>query len=101
MKTILTIVATMMFAQVSFAADCELTISRKACAGKEIEAMKPYNGQNPTTEKSAAADAEACTKKAEKASKIIRKGTLTEKSVTAKFDGKDIGKSFTDNAECK
>jgi len=101
MKTILTIVLAMAFAQASFAGDCEIIISRKACAGKETEAMKPYNGQNPTSEKSTAADADACSKKAEKASKIIRKGTLTEKSVTAKFDDKDLGKSFTDKAECK
>lgn len=101
MKTILMIAATIAFAQMSFAGDCELSISRKACAGKETEALKPYNGQNPTTEKSTTADADACAKKAEKASKIIRKGTLTEKSVSAKFDGKDTGKSFTDKAECK
>lgn len=83
------------------AADCTITISRKACAGKETEAMKPYNGKNPTEETKKLDSEEACLKWGEKSSKIIRKGTLTEKSVTVKFDGKDLGKTFADKAECK
>ncbi|WP_413559315.1 hypothetical protein [Bdellovibrio sp. HCB209] len=102
MKTaLMTAVATMMMAQVAFAADCMITVDRKACAGKEVEALKPYNGKNPTEETKSLDSAEACEKWADKTSKIVRKGTLTEKKVTVKFDGKDLGKSFSDKAACK
>ncbi|WP_413288357.1 hypothetical protein [Bdellovibrio sp. HCB337] len=100
MKTTMMIAAMMLFAQASFA-ECELITTRKACPGKETEALKPYDGKNPTTEKVTADSEDACLKKAEKASKIIRKGTLTEKSVTAKFGGKDLGKTFSDKVDCK
>jgi hypothetical protein len=102
MKIFLLIAALVCTSQMSFAADCELTIDRSPCPGKETEAMKPYDGKNPTTEKAAGADTEeACLKKAEKSSKIVRKGTLSKKSVTAKLGGKDLGKTFTDEAACK
>lgn len=101
MKKTILIVSTLLMAQVAFAGDCTITTSRTACAGKESEALKPYNGKNPTDESKKMDNEEACLKWAEKSSKIIRKGTLTEKSVTAKFDGKDLGKTFADKAECK
>lgn len=87
--------------QMAFAGDCVLTTDRKACPGKEDAAFKPYNGKNPADESKKMDNEEACLKWAEKSSKIIRKGTLTSKSVTAKFDGKDLGKTFSDTAECK
>ena len=101
MKKTALIFSTLLMAQVAFAGDCTITTSRKACAGKESDALKPYNGKNPTDESKKMDNEEACLKWAEKSSKIIRKGTLTEKSVTAKFDGKDLGKTFSDKAECK
>lgn len=101
MKKTTLIVSTLFMAQIAFAGDCTITTSRKACAGKESEALKPYNGKNPTDESKKMDNEEACLKWAEKSSKIVRKGTLTEKSVTAKFDGKDLGKTFADKAECK
>jgi hypothetical protein len=102
MKTaLMTTVATLMMAQAAFAGDCTITVDRKACAGKETEALKPYNGKNPTEESKKLDSAEACEKWGEKSSKIVRKGTLTEKKVSVKFDGKDLGKSFSDKAECK
>ena len=81
-------------------ADCELTIDRTPCPGKEEAARKPYAGKNPTNEKTKAKDAAACEKDAEKAVKIIRKGTLTKKVVTSKFDGKDLPQK-EDSAACK
>jgi hypothetical protein len=100
MKSLLSLTAIIVVAQTSFAGNCELTIDRKACAGKETEALKPYDGKNPTSEKSLATDPDACMKKAEKTSRIIRKGTLMQKTVSGKFDGKALEKSFTDKADC-
>lgn len=101
MKKTTLIVALTLAGQFAFAGDCVLKTDRKACAGKEAEVLKPYNGKNPTEDKKSADSAEACEKMAEKGSKIVRKGTLSEKTVTASFDGKDLGKSFTDKSECK
>lgn len=101
MKRTALILATTLFAQLAFAGDCVITTDRKACAGKEAEVLKPYNGKNPTEETKSLADAGACEKLAEKSAKIIRKGTLAEKKVTAKFDGKDLGKNFSDKSDCK
>lgn len=85
----------------AFAADCELSIDRKPCPGKEAAAFKPYDGKNPTIEKKPkAGNAEACTKEGEAAAKIVRKGTLAEKIVTIKFDGKEVTKK-SDKSECK
>jgi hypothetical protein len=84
----------------AFAAECVISINRKACAGKETEAFKPYQGKETTEEKKSVADEAACKSMAEKAAKIVRKGTLTAKKVSAKFDGKDVG-TFEDKAECK
>ncbi|WP_374076754.1 hypothetical protein [Bdellovibrio bacteriovorus] len=101
MKKTTLIVSMLLMGQMAFAGDCVISIDRKACAGKETEAMKPYNGKNPTEETKKLDNEEACGKWAEKSSKIVRKGTLTEKIVSAKFDGKDLGKTFADKAECK
>lgn len=84
----------------AMAGECVITIDRKACPGKETDAFKPYNGKNPTEEKKSQDSAGACEKWAEKSAKIVRKGTLTEKKVTAKFDGKDV-KGSSDKADCK
>ncbi|MNL25937.1 hypothetical protein D3C87_1474390 [compost metagenome] len=101
MKKTTLIFALCLASQFAFAGDCVISIDRKACAGKETDAMKPYNGKNPTEETKKLDSAEACAKFAEKSSKIIRKGTLTEKNDSGKFDGKDLGKTFSDKAECK
>lgn len=105
MQTIVTILsvilAMMIMAPASFAGDCALSVQRTACPGKEAETLRPYEGKNPTTEKYSTADVAGCEKKADRASKIIRKGTLAQKTVTGKFDGKYLSKSFTDNADCQ
>lgn len=95
------IVAAFLAGSIAMAADeCNLSIDRTPCPGKEEEARKPYSGKNPTDEKTKAKDAEVCMKDAEKAAKIVRKGTLSKKIVTAKFGGKDLGKKEY-SAECK
>lgn len=92
---------TLLCATPAFAGECVLKIKRTACAGKEAEAYKPYMGKVETTEKKEAADEKVCGELAEKAAKIVRKGTLTAKDVMASFDGKDLGKTFSDKVECK
>lgn len=85
----------------SFAsAACEINIVREACPGKETEAFKPYGGKKATDEKGKATTADACLAEADKASKIVRKGTLSKKIATAKFDGKEVGKKES-TSDCK
>lgn len=100
-KMILTAMTTVLCASTVFAAECKIQIAREACAGKETEAFKPYDGKKETEEKKEMADEAACSKWADKSSKIVRKGTLTAKKVTGSFDGKDLGKTFEDKKDCK
>ena len=96
------IIATILLATSSvFAGECKISITRKACAGKEAEAFKPYNGKETTEEVKSQDSIEKCSAFAEKSAKIVRKGTLTQKIVKGTFDGKDLGKEFSDKAECK
>ena len=83
------------------AADCEITTQRTACPGKEQEVLKPYGGKNPTVEIKAAASPEACKTLAEESSKIVRKGTLQGKTVSATYnkDSKQTSK-FSDTSAC-
>lgn len=86
------------------AADCVLTIDRTPCPGKVAAARRPYAGVNPTREvKKNAADAATCAKEAENAAKIIRKGTLSAKKVTAVYGGVPVGRgrNFVDQAACR
>lgn len=99
--TILLISSILGFSTLASAGECELKIKRGACPGKEAEAYKPYMGKVQTSEKKEAADEKACLDLADKASKIVRKGTLNSKEVTASFGGKDLGKTFSDKAECQ
>ena len=102
MKTVkLAVIAALLCASNAYAGDCVVKIKRTPCPGKATEAFKPYNGKEETEEKKSLADAKACEAEAEKSSKIVRKGVLTQKRTVASFDGKDLGKSFTGNAECK
>lgn len=99
------IVALLVFSagQMAVAGDCVLTISRTACPGKQAEALKPYGGKETTEEKKSADDGAACAKAAEKAAKIVRKGVLSAKKVTATFGGAPVegGKTFSGEAACK
>lgn len=100
MKSLLAISLLSIFISTAFSGECVLSVDRKACAGKETDAFKPYQGKNPTEEKKSVSDEAACKSQAEKASKIVRKGVLTSKKVVAKFDGKDAG-TFEGVSECK
>lgn len=97
----LMIVATLLAGFTAHAGDCKISITRKACAGKETEAFKPYNGKETTEESKAQDDVGKCEAFAEKSSKIVRKGTLTEKIVKGTFDGKELSKTYSAKAECK
>lgn len=83
------------------ASECLLSITRTPCAGKEAEALKPYEGKATTEEKKKSPTADACAKAGEKAAKILRKGTLESKSVVASFDGAAVtGSPFSDKSAC-
>ena len=95
------ILLTALVSQLSFAAEkCVITTQRTACPGKEKEMLKPYKDKNPTVDEKEVKDAAECKAKAESDSKIIRKGTLAGKKITAKY-GKESFGPFEDKAECK
>jgi hypothetical protein len=110
-KFVSSMLVSALLASPSFAGICEITIDRKACPGKEKTAFEPYANKgigdvagacvkcNPTVEKKPAKDEAECKTKTEEASKIQRKGTLSEKSATGKMDGKTFG-PFTDKPGC-
>ena len=101
MKLFSLLILSTILAHSAVAGECSISVDRKACPGKESDALKPYDGKNPTEEKIAkATTAENCTKEGEKAAKIARKGTLAKKTVTISFDGKKIGEKSAES-ECK
>jgi hypothetical protein len=85
--------------QAAFAGDCVLNVTRQACPGKEEAAFKPYGGKPTSEEKKSADSADDCKALAAKAAKIVRKGTLVSKDVTAMFDGKPAG-TVSEKSEC-
>jgi len=95
------LVFALFYSQIAHAGVCELTIERIDCPGKKFEALQPFEGENPTHEKLKLETEAICLEKAEKPAKIIRRQVLSKKTVTAKFDGKDLGKTFTDSVPCK
>lgn len=101
MKSMKLVVVAILLTSNAYAGDCVIKIKRTACPGKSTEAFKPYNGKEETEEKKSANDQKVCETEAEKASKIVRKGVLSQKRTVASFEGKDLGKSFTGTAECK
>lgn len=85
----------------SLASPCEFITERKACAGLEDEAFRPYEGKNPTVDKTPFEDPKECLRKAEQFAKIVRRGVLSQKTVTVKFKGKVLNQKFTTTGECK
>jgi len=100
MKNLMIGVLGFMITSGAVAGTCELQITRVACPGKEAEAFKPYKGEKSTKESKTVADAAACKGKAEQAAKIVRKGTLSEKSVVATFDGAPVAGTFKAESPC-
>jgi uncharacterized protein YdeI (BOF family) len=95
------LIAVAMFSLVASSAfaECKLSITRTACPGKETEAFKPYDGKTTTEETiKKATTQDACVKEGEKASKIVRKGTLSKKAVKISFEGKDAGEKSDEKA---
>lgn len=88
--TFLILAAGILFSFQTFAGECEQTIDRTPCPGQEKEAREPYKGVNPTVEKKSTGDLAACIAMAKKSCKIVRKGTLSKKVLTGKFDGKPM-----------
>lgn len=99
--SLLILAFTLSAATTTLAGECKIKIAREACAGKETEAFKPYDGKKESDETKQLADEAACGAFADKSSKIVRKGTLASKKVTANFGGKDLGKTFEDKKDCK
>lgn len=102
-KLLLSVIALSFASSVAMAkSECTFKTARTACAGKETEAFKPYDGKTETDDKKEVDDEKACLALAEKSAKIVRKGTLTSKKVhTVTFAGKDLGKTFEDKKDCK
>jgi hypothetical protein len=101
-KILLSAMALTLASSMAMAAECSFKTAREACAGKETEAFKPYDGKKETEDKKDVADEKACLSMAEKSAKIVRKGTLTSKKVyDVKFGGKDLAKTFEDKKDCK
>lgn len=89
------------FSTMVFAGECKIKVDREPCPGKKEETFKPYDGKNPTEETKTVEKLDQCLAFAEKASKIVRKGTLAKKTVTGTFDGADLKKTFSDTSVCK
>ncbi len=86
------------------AGTCSMTTHREVCPSKP-KALDVYKSAknptgDPTVEDKSAADAEKCKEMATADSKIKRKRDLAKKTVTAKFDGTDVG-TFTETSDCK
>ncbi len=82
-----------------FAGVCNITIDRTPCsAATKAEMLRPYKGINPKSDQYEFKKIEECIAKAEDDAKIKRTGLILKKVVTATFDGKDIGKNFTGDA---
>ena len=59
-KISLLILAMTLTAATTYAGECKIKIAREACAGKETEAFKPYDGKKETEETKQVADEAAC-----------------------------------------
>ena len=82
-----------------WAADYKIITDRKPCPGKERDAYKPYQGENPTESHFEVEDTDECMRLARNEVKILRKGTIGEKTVTATFRGKSAG-VYSDLKKC-
>ena len=95
MKKLLAIV--MVLAGTSaFAGECVIHTVREACAGKEEISYKKCEGKKECGETTKAATEKDCAKKALKSCDNARLDITKSKTITAKFDGKDVegGKNF-------
>ncbi len=90
--------ASLTFAPVATAGECNLTVSRTACPGKEKESYSKCNGVQKCDEVKTADSAAACGKEAVKACDNVgpRQKITKSKVITAKFDGAMVegGKNF-------
>ncbi|MFL5814449.1 MAG: hypothetical protein ACJ763_12800 [Bdellovibrionia bacterium] len=104
-KTVICALVLNLIGAAAYAGSCEMTTHREACAGKEDKAFAPYKSASnpkgdPTVETKPADSADKCKEMATAGSKIKRKRELAMKSVSAKFDGQDVG-TFKDQTDCK
>jgi hypothetical protein len=88
------------FSQV-YAGDCEITVGRAACPGKDNEAYEKCKGKPGTPQKCVeikkkVGSAEACAREALKNCTVFRPGITKSKAITATFDGNPVesGKDF-------
>lgn len=85
------------FSGVAFAGNCEITVGRTSCPGKEVECYKKCDGKEVCLEiKKKTASADSCAKEALKNCTVFRPGVTKAKKITASFDGKPVesGKDF-------
>ena len=83
------------------AKECKITVLRTPCPGRELEALKPYEGRSETEEITDVSGESACWSLAEKSAQIIRKGVLSFKKVSVSFDGKPAPRSYESQSDCR
>ncbi|PHV11256.1 hypothetical protein [Chitinimonas sp. BJB300] len=83
------------------AGNCELAVTRTACAGKEAISFKKCEGKPSCTEFVEAADAAACKKAATDACENKRLNVTKSKVIGAKFDGAALKTDKGDTDFCK
>ncbi len=87
---ILAVVAGMVLSASAYAGVCELTVTRTACAGKEADSYKKCDGKASCAVKKKADNEAACVKAAEEECVNSRTEITKSKTVSAKFDGKEV-----------
>ncbi|MDZ4787176.1 MAG: hypothetical protein SGJ02_13975 [bacterium] len=81
------IASTVSISNFALAGDCELSVTRIACPGKEAESYKKCDGKPSCTELKETASADGCAKEALKACENSRLDITKSKVITSKFDG--------------
>ncbi len=99
MRSLVLVVAAIVFpvSGVASAGNCEITVGRVSCPGKEVECYKKCDGKETCLEiKKKTASVDACSKEAFKNCTVFRPGVTKAKKIVASFDGKPIegGKDF-------
>ncbi len=98
MKRILLALISVSYASSAFAGECKMSVTRTACAGKEVESYKKCAGKASCEEVKKVGSAEACAKEALKACENMgdRQKITKSKVITATFAGQPVeaGKNF-------
>ncbi len=97
---VLSLVAGFALASSAYAGVCELTVTRVACAGQEAASYKKCDGKASCAVKKKADNEAACVKAAEEECVNSRTEITKSKTVSAKFDGKEVKNAAGSNQFC-